>query len=181
MNVYRITGKCYQIWYQKGNLPIHLYHQVTSYRYFIVDSCIHSLNLKCIIQLKQFYNIATKVSSTKKWYYFWWFTWLLNSTMIKAVVMSKRCHRNMDPCSYEIYAHGEMPPSISSIIRAFFLKITHLSTCYHESHLKYICKSERIASLSFRPSCSQFVRQNRKPQTGILNWSHCRYSFGPFY
>ena len=29
------------------------------------------------MQLKQFYNIATKVSSRKKCYYFWWSTWLL--------------------------------------------------------------------------------------------------------
>ena len=31
------------------------------------------------MQLKQFYNIATKVSSRKKCYYFWWSTWLLSS------------------------------------------------------------------------------------------------------
>ena len=28
------------------------------------------------MQLKQFYNIATKVSSRKKCHYFWWSTWL---------------------------------------------------------------------------------------------------------
>ena len=47
-------------------LHIFLYHKVTSYDYIIVDSCIISFNLNCIIQLKQFYNIATKVSSRKK-------------------------------------------------------------------------------------------------------------------
>ena len=36
-----------------------------------------SLNLNCIMQLKQFYNTATKVSSRRKCYYFWWSTWLL--------------------------------------------------------------------------------------------------------
>ena len=30
------------------------------------------------MQLKQFYNIATKVSSRKKCYYFWWSTWLFS-------------------------------------------------------------------------------------------------------
>ena len=30
------------------------------------------------MQLKQFYQIATKVSSRKKCYYFWWSTWLLS-------------------------------------------------------------------------------------------------------
>ena len=31
------------------------------------------------MQLKQFYNIATKVSSRKKFYYFWWSTWLVST------------------------------------------------------------------------------------------------------
>ena len=35
------------------------------------------------MQLKQLYNIATKFSSRKKCYYFWWSTWLLNN---------RRCH-----------------------------------------------------------------------------------------
>ena len=29
------------------------------------------------MQLEQFYNIATKVSSRKKCYYFWWSPWLV--------------------------------------------------------------------------------------------------------
>ena len=29
------------------------------------------------MQLKQFYDIAAKISSRKKCYYFWWSTWLL--------------------------------------------------------------------------------------------------------
>ena len=44
-----------------------------------MDSCIISLNLNCILQLKQFNNIATKVSCRKKCYYFWWSTWLIRS------------------------------------------------------------------------------------------------------
>ena len=47
-------------------LQIFLYHWVASYGYIIVDLCIISFNLNCIMQLKQFYNIATKVSSRKK-------------------------------------------------------------------------------------------------------------------
>ena len=43
-----------------------------------MDSCIISFNLNCIMQLKQFYNIATKVNSRKKCYYFSWSTWLLS-------------------------------------------------------------------------------------------------------
>ena len=54
------------------------YHHVTSFGYIIVNSGIISFNLNCIMHLKQFYNIATKVSSRKKCYYFWWSTWLLN-------------------------------------------------------------------------------------------------------
>ena len=37
-----------------------------SYGYVIVDWCIISFNLNCIVQLKQFYNIATNVSCRKK-------------------------------------------------------------------------------------------------------------------
>ena len=48
-----------------------------SYGYIIVDLCLISIDLNCIMQLKQFYNIATKVSSRKKCHYFWWSTWLL--------------------------------------------------------------------------------------------------------
>ena len=58
-------------------LHIFLYHQMTCFGYIIVDSCISSFNLNCIMQLKQFYNIATKVSSRKRSYYFWWSTWLV--------------------------------------------------------------------------------------------------------
>ena len=42
-----------------------------------MDSRMISFNLNCIMQLKQFYNIATKISSRKKCYYFWWSTWLV--------------------------------------------------------------------------------------------------------
>ena len=42
-----------------------------------MDSCIISFNLNFIMQLKQFYDIATKVSGRKKCYYFWWSTWLV--------------------------------------------------------------------------------------------------------
>ena len=42
-----------------------------------------SFNLNCIMQLKQFYNIATKVSSRKKCYYIWWSTWLLSVNSLR--------------------------------------------------------------------------------------------------
>ena len=45
-----------------------------------MDICIVSFNLNCIMQLKQFYNIATKVSSRQKCYYFWWSTWQLKQS-----------------------------------------------------------------------------------------------------
>ena len=38
---------------------------MTFYAYIIVDSCIISFNLNCIMQFKQFYNIATEVSGKK--------------------------------------------------------------------------------------------------------------------
>ena len=42
-----------------------LHHSVTSYGYVIVESFIISFSLNCIMQLKQFYNIAINVSSKK--------------------------------------------------------------------------------------------------------------------
>ena len=60
---------------------IFLYHQLTSYGYVIVNSCITSFHLNCIMQLKQIYNIATQVSSRKSaatfgylpdWWSLWW-------------------------------------------------------------------------------------------------------------
>ena len=50
---------------------------MTSYDYIIVVSYIISFNLNCIVQLWQFYNIDTTVSSRKKCHYIWWSTWLL--------------------------------------------------------------------------------------------------------
>ena len=52
---------------------------MTSFGDIILDSYIITFNLNRIMQLKQFYNIATKVSSRKKCYYFWWSTWLLRT------------------------------------------------------------------------------------------------------
>ena len=51
---------------------------MTFYGYIVVDSCIIPFNLNCIMQFKQFFDIATKVSSRKKCYYFWWSPWLLS-------------------------------------------------------------------------------------------------------
>ena len=70
---------------------------MTSYGYNIVDSGIISFNLNCIMQLKQFYNIATKVSSRKKWYYFWWSTWLFSGDIrIKLDIHSIPMQREND-------------------------------------------------------------------------------------
>ena len=53
---------------------------MTSYGYIIGDSCIIAFNLKCIMQWKQVFNIAIKVSSRKKCYYFFlWSTWLIKA------------------------------------------------------------------------------------------------------
>ena len=51
-----------------------------------VESCIISLHLNCIMQLKQFYNVVTKVSTSRKCYYFWWSTWLI-------IVLMSRIHK----------------------------------------------------------------------------------------
>ena len=76
--------QCHQCYYLAANgiLHIFLYNLVTSYRYIIVNSCIISFNLNCITLLKQFYNIASKVSSRKRCYYFWWSTWLVSCTSV---------------------------------------------------------------------------------------------------
>ena len=46
-------------------------------------------NLNCIMPLKQFYTISTKVSSRKKCYYFWWSTWLLMLVTIESVYFAR--------------------------------------------------------------------------------------------
>ena len=61
---------------------------MTSYGYIIVDLCIISFDLKCIMQFNQLYNIATKVSSRKKCYYFWWSTWLITGTLWKSWILN---------------------------------------------------------------------------------------------
>ena len=58
-------------WVPKWSFIHFLYHWMTFYDYIIVDSCIISFNLNCIMQFKQFYDIATKVSLRKTCYYFW--------------------------------------------------------------------------------------------------------------
>ena len=49
------------------------------------------------MQLKQFYNIATKVSGRKKCYYFWWSTWLFNDEVINAAIVHKEETITADP------------------------------------------------------------------------------------
>ena len=71
-------------------LHIFLYHEVTSCGYMIVDTCMIPLNLNFIMQLKQFYNIATTVSSNKMCYYFWWFTRVLTEKLDSQSTSLKR-------------------------------------------------------------------------------------------
>ena len=66
-------------------LHIFLYHWVTSDGDIILDSCIITFSLNCSLQLKQFYDKATKVSSRKKCYYFWWSTWLFKGLQLYSV------------------------------------------------------------------------------------------------
>ena len=53
-----------------------------------MDSCKLTFNFNFIMQLKQFYIIATKVSSRKKCYYFWWSTWLITVTSLDSTACS---------------------------------------------------------------------------------------------
>ena len=62
---------------------------MSSYGYIIVDLCISSFDLNCIMQLMQFYNIATTVSSRKKCYYFWWSTWLYTVRTLILLVLKE--------------------------------------------------------------------------------------------
>ena len=75
-------------------LHIILYHQMTFYGYIVVDSCIILFNLNCVIQFKQFYKIATKVSSRKK---------VLLLLVIYLTVYSE--------CSLELNAVGQSLPA----------------------------------------------------------------------
>ena len=58
-----------------------------------MDSRIISFSLNWLMQFKQFYNIATKVSSRKKCYYFWWSTWLISE--MRATIYSNACYCDM--------------------------------------------------------------------------------------
>ena len=52
-------------------------NEISHFFISLTDFLLIWLNLNCVMQLKQFYNIAIKVSSRKKCYYFWWSTWLI--------------------------------------------------------------------------------------------------------
>ena len=67
-----------------------------------MDPRIISFKLNCIMQLKQFYNIATKVSSRKKCYYFWWSTWLLRFSYMRVVL--EWCFLKVSTLSYRSQA-----------------------------------------------------------------------------
>ena len=83
---------------------------MTSYDYIIVDSSITSFNLNYIMQLKQSCNIATKVSSRKKYYYFWSSTWLINVWVNNGEAGHLRHHRayyDVTVMQYR-FVHGQM-------------------------------------------------------------------------
>ena len=50
------------------------------------------------MQLRQFYDIATKVSSRKKCYYFWWSTWLRRSNPIKDYSANRQSRNHVGVC-----------------------------------------------------------------------------------
>ena len=60
-----------------------------------MDWCIISFDL---MQFKQFYNVATTVSSRKKCYYFWWTTWQFSSNQGPQIQRS-----NPDDYAYSSY------------------------------------------------------------------------------
>ena len=80
-------------------LLIFLYHKATSYGYILVDLCIISFNLNCVMQLKQFYNIATKVTNRKKCYFSWWSTWLLTCRAVSNI--TSLVYSIVDPAEFE--------------------------------------------------------------------------------
>ena len=65
MKVHRETKKLLNFVAKNEILHIFLYRLVASYVYIIDYSCIISFNLNRVMELKQFYNIATKVRSRK--------------------------------------------------------------------------------------------------------------------
>ena len=57
------------------------------------------------MQLEQFYNIATKVSSRKKCYYFCWSTWLIikahNWLQLKVLLLGDFAHATTETVEYK--------------------------------------------------------------------------------
>ena len=113
---------------------------MTSYGYIIVDSCIISFNLNFIMQLKQFYYIATKVSSRKKCYYFWWSTWLFIWMILCASVSGVNYLVFKSYANIDVYISVEgfatiFPISNSQITITFSGTCAPGSKCYQENVL----------------------------------------------
>ena len=87
-----------------------------------MNSCIISFNLNCIMQLMQFYNIATKVSSRKKCYYFLWSTWLVIFNEDELVSSKVR------PVDLKIFTMIQLTPWIPFICSSQFL--SDILYCY---------------------------------------------------
>ena len=101
---------------------------MTSFGYIIVDSCIISLHLNCVLQLKQFYYMATKVSCRKKCYYFWWSTWLFRQTSVKNKENSYICIKNC--FLYLVLMHLILPNSIDVVLNLSNLLMSSTKYCH---------------------------------------------------
>ena len=112
---------------------------MTSYDYNIVDSCMMSFNLNCIMPLKQLYNIVTKVSSRQKCYYFWWSTWLLRSAtpLLGLSGDPDNPTKDLEAHSYEVHSkdtrshiHGWYKETSCALVMEFLWSS-------HEVHMKF--------------------------------------------
>ena len=79
------------------------------------------------MQLKQFYDIATKVSSRKKCYYFWWSPWLLIYSretemsffiirICEYAIKSATGNSSFVNWVYLSYCIGQMPPGHRTVL-----------------------------------------------------------------
>ena len=83
---------------------IHFFTSLRVFLWLYHSGFVHNfIWLNSIMQLKQFNNITTKVSSRKTCYYFWWSTWLFRwqvDSPHKEPVMRKCFHVMTFACTY---------------------------------------------------------------------------------
>ena len=96
------------------------------------------------MQLKQFYNIITKVCSRKKCYYFWWPTWLITwrsippSAMIKNALYATinfNTFLYLMPCKYYVIAAKHIVTVTISI--SIHNSLQHNSSHHHHHRVSY--------------------------------------------